>query len=109
MSIISIRYSFKQNAVPQNFKLFQSLFPDLRVGVTLYENIFSEEDLKKIESECFETELDSFNHKFLPMTAQMTQTNNKIRRTKFFFGYRYLWGKQLNEKYAKTSNFQKIY
>lgn len=28
------------------------------------------------------------------MTAQATFTSEKVRRTKFFFGYRYMWSKQ---------------
>ena len=31
---------------------------------------------------------------FLPMTAQATFTSEKVRRTKFFFGVRYMWSKQ---------------
>lgn len=29
--------------------------------------------------------------KFLQMTVQPTIVSNRIKRTKFFFGYRYMW------------------
>lgn len=31
---------------------------------------------------------------YLPMTGQMTCTSEKVRRTKFFFGARYIWTRQ---------------
>lgn len=42
-------------------------------------------------------ELKAFDGHYLPMTAQISfaQSNNhaSVRRTKFFFGYRYMWTK----------------
>ena len=37
------------------------------------------------------TEEQSFRDEFLPMTAQKTFTGLALKRTKFFFGYRYMW------------------
>jgi hypothetical protein len=31
---------------------------------------------------------------YLPMTGQMSCTNDKVKRTKFFFGARYIWSRQ---------------
>jgi len=42
--------------------------------------------------------LDLFKDKFLQMTVQPSIVSTKIKRTKFFFGYRYMWTKcQLSE------------
>ena len=39
---------------------------------------------------------------FLQMTAQMTTSSEKVRRTKFFFGNRYMWTRiQLGELYSE--------
>lgn len=38
------------------------------------------------------------------MTAQATYTSEKVRRTKFFFGYRYMWSKhQLSEPFSNVA------
>ena len=37
------------------------------------------------------------------MTGQMTCTSEKVRRTKFFFGARYMWSKQqLSEPHSRV-------
>ncbi len=66
---------------------------NLRVGVTTYENFYSNEELKNMENCIEETETRSLMNTFLPMTAQKTFTGNTLKRTKFFFGYRYMWTK----------------
>jgi hypothetical protein len=38
-----------------------------------------------------ETEKKSLNDDYLPMTAQKTFSGNTLKRTKFFFGFRYMW------------------
>ena len=38
-----------------------------------------------------ETEKKSLANAFLPMTAQKTFSGNTLKRTKFFFGFRYMW------------------
>ena len=53
-------------------------------------------------------ELKAFDGHYLPMTAQISfaQSNNhaSVRRTKFFFGYRYMWTKcQLAEPHSMVA------
>ena len=51
-----------------------------------------------------ETEKKSLNNAFLPMTAQKTFSGNTLKRTKFFFGYRYMWTKtQLQEPLSNVA------
>lgn len=64
---------------------------NLKVGVTCYENFYSAEELTEMERLVEKTEEQSLNDRFLPMTAQKTYTGNTLKRTKFFFGYRYMW------------------
>jgi len=62
--------------------------------VTTYTDLFTNEELCEIEDRCYETERNFFSNHFLPMTGQMTCTSEKVRRTKFFFGARYMWTRQ---------------
>ncbi|KAL4446612.1 hypothetical protein ABPG74_005550 [Tetrahymena malaccensis] len=89
-----IEYFFDPNNYPTNFKSFIDSFPDYRVGATLYTGFFTHQELMSIENSCYETEIKSFQRHYFPMTAQMTCTAQKIRRTKFFFGSRYIWTRQ---------------
>jgi hypothetical protein len=70
-----------------------------------YTDFFSHEELLEIEERCYDTERNFFSSNqffwnfnlidhFLPMTGQMSCTNEKVRRTKFFFGSRYIWSRQ---------------
>lgn len=86
-----IDYYFDLNNLPANFKTFLKQWPNGEVGVTAYHNFFSHKELKEIEDKCFETEQKAFKRHYLPMTSQVTCSGEKIRRTKFFFGYRYIW------------------
>jgi hypothetical protein len=65
----------------------------MRVGVTTYENFYTEEEMRNMERHIEETEKKSLSNSFLPMTAQKTFSGNTLKRTKFFFGYRYMWTK----------------
>ena len=65
----------------------------LKVGVTNYLNVFTHQEMNKLEKEVEDTESKSLNDAFLPMTAQKTYTGQNLKRTKFFFGYRYIWTK----------------
>ncbi|KAL4496210.1 hypothetical protein ABPG72_012947 [Tetrahymena utriculariae] len=89
-----IEYFFDPNNYPTNFKSFIDSFPDYRVGATLYTGFFTHQELMSIENSCYDTEIKSFQRHYFPMTAQMTCTAQKIRRTKFFFGSRYIWTRQ---------------
>jgi len=46
-----------------------SQIENLRVGVTTYENFYSHEELKNMESHIEETEKKSLSNSFMPMTA----------------------------------------
>ena len=72
------------------------------VGVTCYQNFFSDSELKALEKEVENTEEKCKNRAFLPMTAQQTFNRaglkdgrrGRLVRTKFFFGYRYMWTRE---------------
>ena len=64
---------------------------NLKIGLTAYDNFFTHKELDDIEKNVENTEAKSFDDHFLPMTAQKTFTGTNLKRTKFFFGYRYIW------------------
>ena len=88
-----------ENGYPENFKQVLGLsstadmsqIENLKIGVTCYENFFTPDELNKIERNIEITEEKSLKDGFLPMTAQKTFTGQTLKRTKFFFGYRYMW------------------
>ena len=47
--------------------------------------------MRYFEGKTLETEKNAFTSKFLQMTVQPTIIGNRIKRSKFFFGYRYMW------------------
>lgn len=99
--VTKMRFYFDPENSPPNFKHFFSNSPDLFTGGTIYENIFTHEELNEIESKIHETECDYFNGKFLPFTGQTSFSGSRVKRTKFFFNARYLWSKtQLNEPFS---------
>lgn len=69
------------------------------VGIVSYENFYTHEELLEIERQVETTERHCENRAFLPMTAQQTfsrcgpegSKKGRLVRTKFFFGYRYIW------------------
>lgn len=64
---------------------------NLKVGVTCYENFYTHAEMDALENNVMDTEKISLSDGFLPMTAQKTFTGTNLKRTKFFFGYRYMW------------------
>ena len=77
---------------------------NLKVGVTCYENFYTPKEMDDLEKNIEETEKQSFDDVFLPMTAQKTFTGNTLKRTKFFFGYRYMWTRtQLQDPLANVA------
>lgn len=74
-----------------NEKTDMSDLENLKVGVTCFENFFTHEEMNAMEQNIEETEQKSLRDEFLPMTAQKTFTGVTLKRTKFFFGYRYMW------------------
>lgn len=99
--VIKREYYFTPSTVPENYREVVGLpkaksltnFEDLRVGVTTYENFYSNEEMKNIEGCIEETEHKSLQNSYLPMTAQKSFSGTTLKRTKFFFGYRYMWTK----------------
>ena len=80
------------------------------VGITCFENFFTDEELKEIEKNVENTEELCKNRAFLPMTAQQTfsrlsnSVQGRLVRTKFFFGYRYMWTReQLAEPFSHVA------
>ena len=89
--VIKKEYFFDPDNVPNNFEFFEERFPDKRIGVVTYENYYSHEELIEIERLAHQTELEYFDGAFLPHTGQTTLSGKRVKRTKFFFGSRYLW------------------
>eukprot|EP01016_Furgasonia_blochmanni_P042581 TRINITY_DN5663_c0_g1_i5.p1 TRINITY_DN5663_c0_g1~~TRINITY_DN5663_c0_g1_i5.p1 ORF type:complete len:831 (+),score=111.95 TRINITY_DN5663_c0_g1_i5:560-3052(+) len=99
--VIKTEYFFHKDCAPHNFKSFVNEFPDYRVGVTTYDNFFSHEELQEIEERTYETEINCFRGRYFPMTGQTSFISEKVKRTKFFFGARYMWSKvQLSEPHS---------
>lgn len=92
--IIRKEYFFHQNNYPSNYSRFKTSQDDYRVGVVTYEDFFSHDELCEIEKLIEETEENSSKEVFLPETAQKTISGEKLKRTKFFFGSRYMWTKK---------------
>jgi hypothetical protein len=88
-----------ENGYPANYKQTMGYkdstdmkdIQNLKVGVTCYENFYTPKEMDQMEDLIMETEQRSFKDEFLPMTAQKTFTGVTLKRTKFFFGYRYMW------------------
>lgn len=111
-AVIKREFYFTPETVPDNYTQVVGLPKDLdlndvenlRVGVTTYENFYTHEELKNMERCIEDTEKKSLNNTYLPMTAQKTFTGSTLKRTKFFFGYRYMWTKtQLMEPLSNVA------
>ncbi len=107
--------------MPENYRQVVGLPRDkpitdvqqLRVGITTYENFYTNEEMKTMETMIEETEKKSLKSislslyildAYLPMTAQKTFSGNTLKRTKFFFGYRYMWTRtQLQEPLSNVA------
>ena len=77
---------------------------NLMVGVTCYENFYTHQEMNEMEKHINETEQKSLRDEFLPMTAQKTYSGHMLKRTKFFFGYRYMWTRtQLQDPLANVA------
>ncbi|CAK78674.1 unnamed protein product (macronuclear) [Paramecium tetraurelia] len=101
-------FFFEPNNCPCNFKSFLPMFPEYQVGAHAYVGYFTNEELLQMEKDIYEMELKGFDGHYLPMTAQIShaQSNHhsSVRRTKFFFGYRYMWTKcQLAEPHSMVA------
>ena len=97
-------YFFEQDQLPSNFAFFKERFPDGRIGVVTYEGFFSHEELTQLEHLTHMTELEFFKGSFLPNTGQVSISGKRIKRTKFFFGSRYMWSAlQICEPHASLA------
>ena len=100
-------YLFHKDDLPSNYKDWQShLVGDyVKTGVVTFKNCFSHESLLDLEQEALKTEKDFLAGRFIKNTAQPTfGGKGKIKRTKFFFGTRYLWtSSQLAEKQSRIA------
>jgi hypothetical protein len=92
--IIRKEFFFSKHNFPSNYEKFKTTPDDFRVGAVTYENFFSHEELNEIEHLIEKTEQHSMLEVFLPETAQKTLAGEKLKRTKFFFGSRYMWTKK---------------
>lgn len=66
----------------------------LPLGIVTYNNVFSADELLKIESKCDELHDRSMNG-YIPQECYQSSVSRKgsLKRTKYFFGSRYLWSK----------------
>jgi hypothetical protein len=92
--VLKTEFFFDPRNYPANFDSYLKLFPDYRCGVTTYNNFFSHDELRHIEELTYETEKKCFADHYLPMTGQTSFVGPKVKRTKFFFGARYMWSRQ---------------
>jgi len=100
-NVMKREYFFTPDCVPENYKQVvglprEELINDverLRVGVTTYSNFYTNDEMKNMERRIEDTEKKSLANAYLPMTAQKTFSGNTLKRTKFFFGFRYMWTK----------------
>lgn len=100
-AVIKREFFFSPDNIPDNFSSVVGLpkntdmtnFENLKVGITTYENFYTNKEMKNMERHIEETEKKSLANGYLPMTAQKALSGNTLKRTKFFFGYRYMWTK----------------
>ncbi|CDW84126.1 UNKNOWN [Stylonychia lemnae] len=79
-------------------------FKNYPIGVTAYENFFTHQEMLEIEGLILQTEEQCSKNVFLPDTAQQTFSGTRLTRTKFFFGYRYMWTRQqLSEPFSQVA------
>ena len=100
-------YYFHKGDLPSNYKDWDKYCDEdyVKTGVVVFKNCFSHATLLDLEKEALKTEEDFLAGKFLKNTAQPTfGGKGKIKRTKFFFGTRYLWtSSQLSEKQSRIA------
>lgn len=88
------KYYFREGDTPSNFRNFEKLWPDRDTGVATYEDYFTEHELQEIESYVDHLEDQYYRGAFLANTGQSSLGAKNIKRTKFFFGARYIWHAQ---------------
>lgn len=105
--ILKKEFYFRKNDLPSNYHDWQKYQEGdlVRTGIVTYHNCFSQEQLKKLEEDAQGTEDDFRKGHFLMNTAQPSYgAGGIIKRTKFFFGSRYMWtATQLAERQSKIA------
>lgn len=101
-------YFFEKADIPNSYKEWEQFLTEdglVKVGVTTYEGFFSEAELSLMEEHARDTEEQFLNGAFLANTAQPTYgAGGHIKRTKFFFGLRYMWSAcQLAERHSQVA------
>jgi hypothetical protein len=100
-------YMFHKDDLPSNYKDWEKYCEGdyVKTGVVTFKNCFSHQTLLDLEQEALKTEKDFLAGRFIKNTAQPTfGGKGKIKRTKFFFGTRYLWtSAQLAEKQSRIA------
>ena len=89
-----LEFFFQKDDLPATFKDWQQFAEGdlVRAGVTAYVDFFTEAELTALEDHCEETEEAMKRGEFLEDTAQASYgAANSLKRTKFFFGSRYMW------------------
>lgn len=101
------QYFFHKDELPSNFADWESHREGnyVRVGVTTYTGLFSAQELADLERRVGNTEGDFRRGRFIASTAQPSHgTGGQPKRTKFFFGSRYMWTAcQLAEKQSEVA------
>ncbi|UPR01697.1 RNA demethylase [Chloropicon primus] len=83
--------NYKDVVLPCDYDDAQKRYP---AGVTTYTGLFSEEELENVEKRVLDIEA-SLEGRLLPESCyDRSQNQSSVRRTKLFFGARYLWTKE---------------
>ena len=90
--------------LPPNFNHFQRPEGSLAVGATTYINLFTDEELTRLEEEVRALVGESEEGTLPPESFESAYVGTHRRRTKMFFGYRYLWtAEQLESPTSKIA------
>ena len=90
--------------LPPSFSAFQGPEGNLAVGATTYINLFTDEELSRLEEEVKALVGESEEGTLPPESFESAYVGTHRRRTKMFFGYRYLWtAEQLESPSSKIA------
>lgn len=105
--ILKKEFFFHKDDLPSNYKDWANHQQGdyVKTGVITFHNCFTNKQLNEMEKDALNTEQDFLKGHFLRNTAQPTHgAGGKIKRTKFFFGTRYMWtATQLAEKQSRIA------
>jgi len=90
--------------LPPSFNHFQRPEGNLAIGATTYINLFTDEELSRLEEEVKVLVGESEEGTLPPESFESAYVGTHRRRTKMFFGYRYLWtAEQLERPSSKIA------